>query len=58
MDRTLPVYIPTGVSLRAADRWEIVRDALVDQGWTNVRPAPMPSMAFIPASHRREVRHG
>jgi hypothetical protein len=50
MDRsTTPVYVPTGSSLSSKDSWEIVRGALSDDGWTDIRPAPM---AFVPRSLR------
>jgi hypothetical protein len=56
MDRsTTPVYVPTGSGLSSKDSWEIVRGALEDDGWTDIRPAPMPSMAFVPRSLRGDA---
>jgi hypothetical protein len=57
MDRSTPIYVPTASSLSFCDnwnRWEIVRGALEDEGWTDIRPAPMPSLNFIP----RQLRPG
>lgn len=53
------VYIPTRErlserdSLTSADRWEIVRDCLWDEGFTDIRPAPPASLAYVPRALRR-----
>lgn len=62
MDRTrTPIYVPTGESLSCRDnwnRWEVVRGALEDEGWTDIRPAPMPSLAYVPRHLRQESARG
>jgi hypothetical protein len=45
------VYIPSDDD--ASDRWLIVAAALRAAGYRNLRPAPMPSLAFQPR-HRRQ----
>lgn len=58
MEKNTPIYVPTGESLSCRDnwnRWETVRGALEDEGFTDIRPAPMPSISFIPRSLRAGV---
>ena len=59
MDRsTTPVYLPMRESLSCRDnwnRWEAVKGALEDEGWTDIRPAPMPSLNYVPRALRPEI---
>ena len=57
MDRHTPIYVPTREKLSCRDnwnRWETVRGALMDQGFTDIRPAPPASLSYVP----RHLRPG
>lgn len=50
--KTTPIYIPAGPD--ASERWDIVAAALRSAGYTDLRPAPMPSQAYTPRHARPE----
>lgn len=57
MNRHTPIYIPTAANLTFKgnlESWEIVRGALEDDGWTDLRPAPPASLGYVP----RHLRPG
>jgi hypothetical protein len=45
------IYLPAGDDA-TADRWDVVAAALRAAGVTDIRPAPMPSLAFQPRHAR------
>jgi hypothetical protein len=60
MNKRTPIYVPSR-NLSHYDnwnRWEAVRGALEDAGFTDIRPAPMPSMSFIPRQLRLVCARG
>jgi hypothetical protein len=48
--KTTVIYLPCGPD--ASERWEIVAASLKAAGITDIRPAPMPSLQFLPRHER------
>jgi hypothetical protein len=48
--KTCPVYLPLHTD--ANEPWLIVRGALEDAGYRDLRPAPMPAQTYVPRQLR------
>jgi hypothetical protein len=48
------IYLPSSEDT-SDERWDIVANALREAGISDIRPAPMPSMAYQPRQRRQRL---